>query len=183
MLARTVGYLSQNPNDYLFQNTVEEELLFTLRNLGLPDQGRVGRLLAKLDIDRQRQANPRDLSSGERQRVALASVMVSDPRLLVLDEPTRGLDYRLKAGLGRLLQEIAGEGTTIVAVTHDVEFTAEYAGRVVMLFDGRLACDGPKHTVLGSSMFYAPQISKLFQDVDNTVLTFREALEKMRLFV
>jgi energy-coupling factor transporter ATP-binding protein EcfA2 len=179
-LARHVGYLSQNPNDYLFQDTVAEELHFTLRNLGLPDEGRVDRLLDKLGLTRQRQNNPRDLSSGERQRVALASVMVAGPQLLVLDEPTRGLDYGLKAGLGSLLQEIAGEGTTIVTVTHDVEFAAEYACRVVMLFDGRIACDGPKHMVLGSSMFYAPQISRLFQDVDNSVLTFREALEKLR---
>lgn len=181
LLARTVGYLSQNPNDYLFQDSVAEELHFTLRNLGLPDEGRVGRLLEKLDLTRQRQANPRDLSSGERQRVALASVMVAGPQLLVLDEPTRGLDYSLKAGLGSLLQEIAREGTTIVAVTHDVEFAAEYACRTVMLFDGRIACDGPKHTVLGSSMFYAPQIKRLFQNVDNSVLTCREALEKPRL--
>lgn len=181
LLARTVGYLSQNPNDYLFQDTVAEELHFTLTNLDLPDGGRVDRLLEKLGLARQRQANPRDLSSGERQRVALASVMVANPRLLVLDEPTRGLDYALKARLGHLLQEIAREGTTVLVVTHDVEFAAEYACRTVMLFDGRVACDGPKHAILGTSMFYAPQISRLFRDIDNGVFTFREAVEKLRI--
>jgi len=180
-MARTVGYLSQNPNDYLFQDTVAEELRFTLANLELPDEGRVDRLLEKLDLTRHRQANPRDLSSGERQRVVLASVMVAGPRLLVLDEPTRGLDYGLKARLGSLLREIAKDGTTVIVVTHDVEFAAEYACRVVMLFDGRVACDGLKHAALGSSMFYAPQISRLFRDIDSSVLTFREALNKMRL--
>jgi len=179
-MARTVGYLSQNPNDYLFQDTVAEELHFTLNNLGLPDEGRVDRLLKKLGLDRCRQTNPRDLSSGERQRAALASVMVAGPRLLLLDEPTRGLDYGLKAGLGNLLREIAESGTTVLLVTHDVEFAAEYACRVVMLFDGRIASDGPKHAVLGNSMFYAPQISKLFRGIDSGVLTFREAVEKMR---
>lgn len=180
-MAKSVGYLSQNPNDYLFQDTVAEELHFTLTNLGLPDGGRVDRLLDKLGLAHRHQTNPRDLSSGERQRAALASVMVAGPQVLVLDEPTRGLDYSLKAILGSLLQEIAGEGTTVVAVTHDMEFAAEYACRAIMLFDGRIACDGPKHTVLGSSMFYAPQISRLFQEVDNSVLTFREAVEKLQI--
>ncbi|OPX92377.1 MAG: Octopine permease ATP-binding protein P [Pelotomaculum sp. PtaB.Bin104] len=99
----------------------------------------------------------------------------------MLDEPTRGLDYGLKAGLGKLLREIAQEGTTVLVVTHDVEFAAEHASRIVMLFDGRVAFDGPKHAALGSSMFFAPQIGRLFRGVDDGVLTFREALERMRL--
>lgn len=179
-LARAVGYLSQNPSDYLFQDTVEEELRFTLDNLGLPDDGRVDRLLERLGLTRCRQANPRDLSSGERQRAALASVLIAGPRLLVLDEPTRGIDYRLKAGLGSLLQEVAAEGAAVLLVTHDVEFAAEYAGRVVVLFDGQVACDGPKHAVLASSMFYAPQVGRLFRGIDDSVLTFREAVEKLQ---
>jgi len=181
-MARTVGYLSQNPNDYLFQDTVAEELRFTLDNLGLPDEGRAGRLLERLGLARCRQTNPRDLSSGERQRVALASVMVAGPRILLLDEPTRGLDYGLKAALGNLLREIAEGGTAVILVTHDVEFAAEYTCRVVMMFDGRIAGDGPKHAVLGNSMFYAPQISRLFRGIDSGVLTFREAVERMRHF-
>lgn len=181
-LARLVGYLSQNPNDYLFQDTVEKELKFTLANLGLPEEGRVDRLLERLGLARYRQVNPRDLSSGERQRVALASVLVAGPQLLVLDEPTRGIDYQLKEKLGKLLQELALEGVAVVLVTHDVEFAAEFAGRVVMIFDGQVACDGPKHTVLADSMFYAPQVCRLFRDIDGGVLTFREAVEKLRLF-
>lgn len=180
-LARLVGYLSQNPNDYLFQDTVEEELKFTLANLGLNDGGRVDSLLERLGLACYRQANPRDLSSGERQRVALASVLVAGPQLLVLDEPTRGIDYQLKTELGKMLQELILDGVAVVLVTHDVEFAAEYAGRVVMLFDGQVACDGSKHTVLAGSMFYAPQICRLFRDIDEGVLTFREAVERLRL--
>ena len=179
-LACSVGYLSQNPNDYLFQPTVADELQFTLTNLGLPGSGSIDRTLEKLALESFRAINPRDLSSGERQRVALASVMVAGPKLLVLDEPTRGLDYALKERLGKLLQGIAGEGTTVLVVTHDVEFAAEYASRTVLLFDGRLAADGPKHQMLGGSMFYAPQISRLFRQIDDSVLTFREGLSKLR---
>jgi energy-coupling factor transporter ATP-binding protein EcfA2 len=98
-LGRKVGYLSQNPNDYLFQDTVEDELMFTLNNFQLPDNGICEEILKKLNLYDLRQANPRDLSSGERQRVALASILVAGPRLLLLDEPTRGIDYRLKAEL------------------------------------------------------------------------------------
>lgn len=180
-LARHTGYLPQNPNDFLFQDTVEEELRFTLANLNRPDAGRVERLLGRLGLVQHRHANPRDLSSGERQRVALAAVMVAAPQLLVLDEPTRCIDYGMKATLGSQLQEIAAGGAAVVMVTHDVDFAAEYACRVVMLFDGRIAFDGPKHAALGSSMFYAPQIGRLFRGMDNNVLTLREALDKILL--
>lgn len=174
-----IAYLSQNPNDYLFQDTVVEELLFTLKNFNLKDDGIVDYLLQELQLDQHRHTNPRDLSSGQRQRVALASVLVTRPRLLLLDEPTRGLDYRLKAQLGRFLARHTGSGASVVLVTHDVEFAAEYASRVAMLFSGRIACDGPKHEVLGQSFFYSTQIGKLFRGFGEGVLTFDEAMQRM----
>jgi len=180
-LAGEVGYLSQNPDDYLFQDTVEEELLFTLHNLGLEDDGVVDEVLDKLGIACYRNLNPRDLSSGERQRVALASVLVARPKLLVLDEPTRGIDYRLKKELGGFLQELAEEGVAVVVVTHDVEFAAEYSQRVLMMFDGRIVCDGPKAKVLGESLFYAPQMTRLFKDYVDRVLTVEEGITKICL--
>ncbi len=177
-LGRYVGYLSQNPNDYLFQDSVEDELLFTLNNFHLPDNGISESVLKKLKLWELRQANPRDLSSGERQRVALGSVLVAGPRLLLLDEPTRGIDYRLKAELGFLLQKTAASGGTVVMVTHDVEFAAEYSRRVVMIFDGMVACDGPRKK-LGESIFYAPQMARLFQGSGRDVLTVDEGLEQI----
>jgi len=177
-LGRQVGYLSQNPNDYLFQDTVEDELRFTLNNFQIPDDGRCEKILRRLNIYSMRKDNPRDLSGGERQRVALASVLVAGPRLLLLDEPTRGIDYRLKAELGGLLREIASSGGAVVMVTHDVEFAAEYAGRVVMVFDGMVACDGPRE-VLGESLFYASQMARLFRGTASDVLTVNEGLEKV----
>lgn len=179
-LSPMVGYLSQNPNDYLFHDTVEEELRFTQANRGISDNHAVESLLEKLNLSRCRHVNPRDLSSGERQRAALASVLVASPRLLLLDEPTRGIDYRLKAELGSFLQSIAKNGVSVILVTHDVEFAAEYPDRVVMMFDGRIACDGPKNRVLGSSMFFASQIRKLFRGIDDGLFTFRKAVERVR---
>ncbi|MFZ5595837.1 MAG: ABC transporter ATP-binding protein [Bacillota bacterium] len=174
---RQVAYLSQNPNDYLFQDTVEDELLFTLKNFGMKDDGIVTGLLDELQLGRYRRVNPRDLSSGERQRVALASVLVTGPDLLVLDEPTRGLDYRLKAGLGSFLAGRAAAGTGVVLVTHDVEFAAEYATRVIMMFAGRIVSDGTPGETLGQSVFYTTQIGKLCRGFCDGILTFEEAVE------
>lgn len=176
---RQVSYLSQNPNDYLFQDTVEDELLFTLKNFGMKDDGIVDELLEELQLGRYRLVNPRDLSSGERQRAALASVLVTRPDLLVLDEPTRGLDYRLKAGLGSFLAGRAATGTGVVLVTHDVEFAAEYATRVILMFAGRIVSDGSRHETLGQSVFYSSQIGKLCRGIGDDILTFAEAVERI----
>lgn len=169
------AYLSQNPNDYLFQETVCDELYFTLKNFGLDDDGIVDELLERLQIKHYRGNNPRDLSSGERQRVALAAVLVGRPKLLVLDEPTRGMDYILKAELGNFLRQLTQSGTCVVCVTHDIEFVGEYASRAVMMYAGRVVSDGGKREVLGKSFFYSTQIGKLCSGFLDGVITFDEA--------
>lgn len=176
-IRRFTAYLSQNPNDYLFQDTVEDELLFTLKNFALTDISVVDEMLEKFHLSRYRKTNPRDLSSGERQRVALASVLVTRPRLIILDEPTRGVDFRLKADLGKFLQKEAEKGSTVIVVTHDVEFAAEFAAKVAMMFSGRIVSDGEKHEVLGKSIFYSPQIGKMCMGICEGILTFAEAKE------
>lgn len=180
-LACDVGYLSQNPNDYLFSQTVKEEILFTLKNRGLKDDGEVNRLLEKLEIADYANGNPRDLSTGERQRVALASILALGPKLLLLDEPTRGLDYQLKNRLGILLQELQKEGTGIVVVTHDVEFAAEYAKTVILLSRGKVIDSGEKHKMFTQSTFYSSQISKLFCGIDESIVTLKEANKALQL--
>lgn len=162
-LAGMVGYLSQNPGEHLLQETVEEELVFTLLNLGRKADEKVTALLQELELEEYRHTHPRDLSSGERQRVALAAVLVAEPRILLLDEPTRGLDRRLKVRLGNLLRCLAARGIAVLLVTHDVEFASEYAQRVAMLFEGRVVVDGLVSKVLPTSMFYAPQVSRLLR--------------------
>lgn len=174
-MGRYLGYLSQNPNDYLTRDTVEEELKFTLDNFGLPDKGICAEMMKRLSLEPLRGLNPRDLSSGERQRVALASVLVTEPPLLLLDEPTRGLDYRLKRELGRFLGEIVAAGGTVILVTHDLEFAVDYGERVVLLFDGTVVSEGPRE-ILRESIFYAPQMARLFRGRAGSVLTVEEGL-------
>lgn len=161
-ICQQVGYLPQDPSALLFAETVREELQITLRNHGMADDGIVDLLLARLGIAAHAGAYPRDLSAGERQRVALGAILVTQPRALLLDEPTRGLDYAAKHALAALLREWRDAGMAILLVTHDVEFAATLADRVVVLGRGEVIAEGAAATVLGASPVFAPQIARLF---------------------
>jgi ABC-type multidrug transport system ATPase subunit len=172
-ICRRVGYLPQDPNTLLFADTALEELLITLRNHGLSDDAgdplaktggyrRSQALLKRLGIAGLADRYPRDLSVGERQRVALGSVTVTQPGALLLDEPTRGLDYTAKKALTDLLRGWRDSGMAILLVTHDVEFAAAVADRVVLMAQGEIIADGEPAEVMGSSPLFAPQIARLF---------------------
>jgi energy-coupling factor transport system ATP-binding protein len=111
---------------------------------------------------------------GERQRVALASILVADPHILLLDEPTRGLDYEQKEALVRFLQREKGQQRTVVMATHDVELVAQCADRVVLLGEGQVIVDGPVRQVMSESLVFASQINKLFRDA--SMLTVQDVL-------
>jgi energy-coupling factor transport system ATP-binding protein len=163
-ICRAVGYLPQQPDDLLFADSVTEELLVTLRNHNQLHHPPVAPadLLARLGLSDKAGAYPRDLSVGQRQRVALGAVTVTRPRLLILDEPTRGMDYLAKHELVRLLREWQAEGTGVLLVTHDVELAALAADRVAVLSQGVLLADAPAHEVLANSPLFAPQVARLF---------------------
>ena len=183
-LARKVGFVFQNPNDHLFADTVEEEVAFPLKNLGLGSgevRSRIDEVLARFRLEEYRKKYPRDLSGGEKQRVALASVLAIQPGILILDEPTRGMEYRLKAELMSFLHEYAGQGNSVILVTHDVETVAEYAARVILLSEGSIVVDGDKREVLSRALLFSPQINRLVQafgkyGVPDDILTVEEVL-------
>ena len=160
-ICRDVGYLPQDPNALLFADTVREELQITLRNHGIAGMGAADALLERLGLAGYANAYPRDLSAGERQRVALGAILVTQPRALLLDEPTRGLDYLAKQRLADLLRGWRAEGMAALLVTHDVEFAALLADRVLLLGRGEIVASGPIAT-LGDSPLFAPQIARLF---------------------
>ena len=187
-LSQKVGFIFQNPNDHIFADTVEEEIAFILKNLGF-DSGeiaaRIDEMLEMFALKEFRRQYPRSLSGGERQRVAMASVLVARPRVLILDEPTRGMDYRLKSELMRFLNGYREKGNTVVLVTHDVETVAEHADRVVLLSEGGVVVDGNKRDVLSRALFFSPQINRLVQafekyGVPNNILTVDEALDILK---
>ncbi len=163
-ICRRVGYLPQAPDDLLFADTVTEEMQVTLRNHGLQDNPPISpaMLLERLGLSGLAEAYPRELSVGQRQRVALGTVTVTRPRLLLLDEPTRGMDYAAKRELQRLLAEWQREGTAVLLVTHDVEWAAEAAGRVAVLEEGRISRVGTPAEVLAAPSPFTPQIARLF---------------------
>jgi energy-coupling factor transporter ATP-binding protein EcfA2 len=183
-LARKVGFVFQNPNDHLFADTVYDEITFTLKTLGFGSEEielRIGEVLEKFHLTEFKKRYPRSLSGGEKQRVALASVLAARPKILILDEPTRGMEYRLKCELMRFLGDYCSQGNTVVLVSHDVEIVAEYAERVILLSEGRVVVDGEKHEVLSQALLFSPQINRLAQPfarygVSSKILTVSEAL-------
>lgn len=180
-IAATVGYVPQDPNSLLFADSVRDEIAFTLRARGLtPKTAPIGpeALLERLNLTPCADTYPRDLSAGQRQRAALAAILVTRPRIIVLDEPTRGLDYRAKQDLVSLLRGWQAEGATIVMITHDVELVASCADRVVLLSEGQVAVDGPARAVLSESVVFSSQINKLFRRPE--LLTLDDVLRRTR---
>jgi energy-coupling factor transporter ATP-binding protein EcfA2 len=186
-LSQRVGYVFQNPNDHLFADTVEDEIAFSLRNRGAEETEiakAVDNMLDEFELGRYRKIYPRNLSGGEKQRVALASVLAGQPEIIVLDEPTRGMDYLLKKKLISYLDDYRRRGNTVIMVSHDVETIAECADRVVLLSEGRVVVEGNKREVLAKALLFSPQINRLAQalsgyGVADTTLTVDEMLEQI----
>ena len=106
-------------------------------------------------------AHPRDLSEGQRLALALALVLADRPSVVLLDEPTRGLDYAAKAALSAILRDLAADGCAVLVATHDVEFVATAADHVVVLAEGEVVSSGPVRRVLAESPAFAPQVTKV----------------------
>ncbi|HNT76565.1 MAG TPA: ATP-binding cassette domain-containing protein [Anaerolineae bacterium] len=164
-VCRQVGYLPQDPNALLFADTVLDELYITLRNHGLAPEDLTlapETLLARLGLADKAQTYPRDLSVGERQRVALAAILVTQPGALLLDEPTRGLDYEAKQALLALLHEWRSAGMAILLVTHDVELAAQVADRALLMEAGQIVREGTPGAVLATTPLFHTQMARLF---------------------
>ncbi|MEU2066018.1 ABC transporter ATP-binding protein [Streptomyces anulatus] len=176
-MVRRVGLVPQEPRDLLYADTVAAECAAADRDAGAAEgtcRALVSELLPGVGDD----THPRDLSEGQRLALALALVLTGRPPLLLLDEPTRGLDYAAKARLVGVLRGLAGEGHAIVLATHDVELAAELAHRVVILADGEVVADGPTGRVVVSSPAFAPQTAKILAPQEwLTVSQVRAALE------
>jgi energy-coupling factor transporter ATP-binding protein EcfA2 len=158
--ARIVGLVPQDPAALLSSDTVGGECREADHDGDLaPGSTRatLERLMAGLSDDR----HPRDLSEGQRLALALAIVLAPAPPLILLDEPTRGLDYIAKARLTAMLRQLAAEGHSVVIATHDVELVAEAADRVVVLADGEIISDGPTREVVCHSPGLAPQVARI----------------------
>jgi len=175
-LVRRVGLVPQEPRDLLYADTVAAECAAADLDAGAA-AGTCRALVSELLPDIGDDTHPRDLSEGQRLALALAVVLTARPPLLLLDEPTRGLDYAAKARLVTLLRGLAAEGHAIVLATHDVELAADLADRVVILADGEIVADGPTAEVVVASPSFAPQVTKVLAPQPwLTVAQVRDAL-------
>jgi energy-coupling factor transport system ATP-binding protein len=170
-LARKVGFVFQNPDHQLFCETVEEEIAYALKNFGFEEEivkNRVTWALNLLGLTQYRQTSPFMLSGGERKRLALASVLAWDPRVVVLDEPTIGQDYEQKEKLRQFIVQLNAQGKTVIVVTHDVEFVADCGPRIVLMAEGKIVADGDAKKILTNkelafkASIVPPQITQIF---------------------
>jgi energy-coupling factor transport system ATP-binding protein len=173
-LARNVGFVFQNPDHQLFSETVEEEIAFALKNFGFEEaviKKQVDWALNLLDITQYRKTSPFMLSGGERKRVALASILAWDPKVIILDEPTIGQDHQQKEKLQQFILQLNAQKKTVVVVTHDVEFVAECNPRVILMSQGKILAEGIAEKVLTNPKLVAqasivpPQITQIFLEL------------------
>jgi energy-coupling factor transport system ATP-binding protein len=159
-LVTRVGLVPQDPTHLLVADSVRDECSATDHDCGLA-AGSTRRTLDRLAPGIDDDTHPRDLSEGQRLALALAIVLAADPPIVLLDEPTRGLDYPAKQQLVAILKSLALEGRCVLLATHDVELAADVATRVIVLADGEIVADGPAPDVVIGSPMFAPQVSKV----------------------
>ncbi|HVN64197.1 MAG TPA: energy-coupling factor transporter ATPase [Candidatus Binataceae bacterium] len=178
--AREAAYVFQNPDHQIFAATVETEVAFGPRNFGLDEdeiQRRSDEVLAAVALEDRRESDPFLLSKGERQRLAVASMLALRPKLLILDEPTTGLDHREQLKMMALIRELNREGVAIAIITHTPWLVAEYARRVVLMRKGRKIFDGRvreffmQDELLKSSSFRPPEVTQLSRQLNTLALT------------
>ena len=157
---RVIGLVPQDPDLLLYADSVAAECQAADRDFGAP-AGTARALLARIAGPVDDDRHPRDLSEGQRLALALSIILAGRPQVVLLDEPTRGLDYPAKRRLVGVLRELAADGHAVVVATHDVELVADVAHRVVVLAEGEVVADGPTNEVLTGSPAFAPQVAKI----------------------
>ena len=169
-----LGVLPQNPQTLFVKKTVELDLYEMLSEKDISKEEKadmVEEVLYKCELTQLRGRHPYDLSGGEAQRAALAKILLLKPRILLLDEPTKGLDTHFKKKLARILYKLKEEGTAIVMVSHDIEFCARYADRCAMFFDGGIVGMGEAREFFSGKSFYTTAANRMARGiVDGAVL-------------
>ena len=164
--------LPQDPKSLFVKKTVREELLEMCR-----EEESINKIADLCQIAHLMDSHPYDLSGGEQQRTALAKVLLTNPRLLLLDEPTKGLDSFFKVQFADILCKLKETGVTILMVSHDVEFCAEYADLVSMFFDGQILTTDTPHRFFGPNSFYTTAANRMSRCVFQNAVTASDVAE------
>ena len=168
--------LPQNARSLFVADTVEKELLDSAGQ----DQAKAMQMAEKLELTPLLARHPYDLSGGEIQRLAVGKLLLREATVLLLDEPTKGLDAYAKAELAKLLQALCQDGTSILIVTHDVEFAAHYATRCALMFDGLLLSEGEPHAFFAGNRFYTTDANRIAAEHFHTDITCEEVIASCR---
>lgn len=174
---RRVGMVPQTASDLLYLESVAAECAAADAEADA-EEGTCAALLTRLAGILDPATNPRDLSEGQKLALVLAVQLTAAPRVMLLDEPTRGLDYTAKAALAEILRDLAADGAAVLVATHDVEFVATVADRAAVMAQGEVITSGDVGEVLATSPAFAPQVSKVLGDPWLTVRDVRAALEE-----
>jgi len=179
-LYKDIAYLPQNPQSYFSYDSIEEEMKAVMKQHGLSDgEVKITEMLHAFGIEHLRHRHPYDCSGGEMQKAALAAMLLKNPKLLIVDEPTKGFDNVSKKEFASLLEGLHEKGLTIVMVTHDIEFAAKYASRCAMLFEGEITALGTPDELFRGNYFYTTAINRATRDQRlPEALTLEEALLK-----
>lgn len=178
-----VALVPQTPSDLLYLNTVRAELAQADRESAASNSPPARELLDRLAPGISDDTHPRELSEGQRLSVVLAIQLRAAPRVVLLDEPTRGLDYGAKRALHTIVQRLAAEQRSVVVATHDVEFVAAICDRVLVMGDGEVIADGPTPEIVLASPAFAPQIAKILAPLRYlTAAQVADALDRSSTF-
>ena len=198
-IASLVGYSYQNPDHQIFNVTVLDEIKFGPRHVGMPEEEietRVDQVLETVGLQDHKEEYPFSLGRGERQKLAVGSILAMNPDVMVIDEPTTGLDWRGGVAMMELISKLHSEGRTIVMITHDMRIVSAFAERVVVMAQGKILMDGlPEEIfaakdILSKAFLEPPQITRITQalsgfglpsnllTVEDTVEAIKKVLEK-----
>ncbi len=175
-----LAMVPQNPQALFTEISVEEELLEAVYYIDMPDEvkaEKIENMLRLMEIEHLRKAHPYDLSGGEQQRLALGKILLLEPKILLLDEPTKGLDPFFKITLAGVLKKLTASGVTIFMVSHDVEFCAEYADRCAMAFDGDVVSVGDPASFFAGNSFYTTAANRIARRWFPEAVTWEEVAE------
>ncbi|MFD0588826.1 ABC transporter ATP-binding protein [Paenibacillus sp. GCM10027627] len=181
---RNLGVLPQNPQSLFVKKTVQQDLLEIVAEAPLSREEKaekVKAIAAFAELEELLLSHPYDLSGGEQQRAALAKVLLLEPKVLLLDEPTKGLDYFFKEKLAQLLKELASKGTAIVMVSHDIEFCAKHGDVCSLFFDGAVLATGPAKSFFAGNSFYTTAANRMVRHVWDSAVTAEDVMERCRL--
>ncbi len=170
-----LAMLPQDPKSLFVKKTVREDLAEMTK-----DENRIAEIAAVCEIESLLGSHPYDLSGGEQQRSALAKVLLTEPKLLLLDEPTKGIDSFFKEKLAAILSKLKAQGITIVMVSHDVEFCAKYADMVSMFFDGQILTTDTPRRFFGNNSFYTTAANRMSRHVFSMAVTAEDVVELCR---